>query len=193
MPDYRRFYRSGGTYFFTVVTEGRAPILCEPAARNILRTAIDRCRKSHSFELIATVLLPDHLHAIWKLPDGDIGYSERWASIKAEFTTNWVATGGQEQGRSASRVRNRRRGIWQRRFWEHVIRDEDDFERHLHYIHFNPVKHGLAKCPHDWTYSTFQKWVKMGIYEPDWSCVCNGRQRPSALFDDVKHPEEWGE
>ena len=97
------------------------------------------------------VLLPDHLHAIWTLPTGESNYPLRWAWIKKEFTKGWLAAGGAEQPVSASKIRNGRRGIWQRRFWEHTISDEADFEAHVEYVHFNAVRHGLVDCPHDWT------------------------------------------
>ncbi len=94
------------------------------------------------------VLLPDHLHTIWTLPKGDIDFSERWNQIKRGFTVAWLANGGDEHVITASRQANRRRGIWQRRFWEHLIRDRDDYNQHLDYIHYNAVKHGHAACPH---------------------------------------------
>jgi putative transposase len=181
MPDYRRIHRSGGTYFFTVVTERRSPFLCDPAARRILHAAFDACRASRPFEIDAIVLLPDHLHAIWTLPDGDADYSTRWASIKAQFTRAWLGSDGarSEQPRTNSRIRHRHRGLWQRRFWEHTIRDEDDLNRHLDYVHYNPVKHGLARCPHKWPYSSFAKWVCRKGYEPEWCCgVTTTRSNP---------------
>jgi len=164
MPDYRRAFQPGGTFFFTVVTYGRAPFLCHEPARRILRNAIDLCRAQHPFTIEAFVLLPDHLHAIWTLPPGDVDFSTRWGKIKKAFTTKWRAEGGKEASVSESLSRNRRAGIWQRRFWEHLIRDEADFARHLDYIHYNPVKHGCAPCPHDWPYSTFNRWTSRGAY-----------------------------
>jgi putative transposase len=119
----------------------------------------------------AVVLLPDHLHAIWTLPEGDAGYSVRWKRIKEEFTKNFIQAGGEEGPRSDSRLRRQERGIWQRRFWEHTIRDEDDFEEHFNYVHYNPVKHRLVRYPRDWPYSSFHRWVKLGAYPPDWSCL----------------------
>ena len=175
MPDFRRAFQPGGTFFFTVVTEGRAGILCDDLARSILRTAIDECRKTRPFRLDAMVLLPDHTHTMWTLPADDTDYATRWAAIKAKFTHDWLAAGGAEQRRTGSRVHERRRGVWQRRFWEHLIRDDDDYARHLDYIHYNAVKHGYSTCPHAWPYSTFEKWVKKAVYEPTWSCGCDGR------------------
>jgi len=114
------------------------------------------------------------LHAIWTLPDNDGDFSTRWAAIKAYFTREWLSHGGKERPRSPSRITHRTRGVWQRRFWEHAIRDETDFETHLHYVHYNPIKHGLARCAHAWPYSTFEKWVKADVYEAVWQCECTG-------------------
>jgi putative transposase len=153
------------------VTEGRAPILCEDLARISLRQAISGCRVHLPFQIVAFVLLPDHLHVIWTMPHGDADYSTRWAWIKKEFTKAWLAGGGTEQPSNESRRRAGRRGVWQRRFWEHCIRDELDLERHCDYIHYNPVKHGLARRPGDWAYSTFHRFVRDGHYPVDWGCT----------------------
>jgi len=131
------------------------------------------CKAKHPFTIVALVLLPDHLHTIWTLPEEDADFSTRWSILKTCFTLAWLAAGGGEGAISSSRRRNRRRGVWQRRFWEHRIRDQDDFNRHLNYIHYNPVKHGLARCPHAWPHSTFGKWVKRGAYRTDWCCGCH--------------------
>ena len=179
---YRRARWPGGTYFFTLITENREPFLCEPAAREILRKAIVACQTARPFTTDAMVLLPDHLHAIWTLPEGDTDYSGRWASIKAGFTRAWINRSGREQGRSASRVRHRRRGVWQRRFWEHLIRDSDDLSAHLDYVHYNPVKHGYVACPHLWPHSTFHRWAREGFYEHAWKCVCNGGMVTPPIF-----------
>jgi putative transposase len=111
------------------------------------------------------------------LPDGDDDFPTRIAAIKAQFTHSWLAAGGAEQPRTGSRVASRRSGVWQRHFWEHLIRDQDDFNAHLDYLHYNPVKHGLAKCPHQWPYTSFHKWVASDGYEPNWQCTCD-RQTP---------------
>jgi putative transposase len=155
-------------FFFTLVTEQRAPILIEPLARRSLRRAFLDCRSRRPFHLVAVVLLPDHLHTVWSLPRGDTEYSLRWAWIKKEFTKSWLVGGGREQAVSDSRHRNRRKGVWQRRFWEHCIEDEDDLERHIDYIHYNPVKHGLVPAAKDWPYSSFHRFAKLGAYPPDW-------------------------
>jgi putative transposase len=139
--------------------------------------------------LDAIVLLPDHLHAIWTLPPGDADFSIRWAAIKADFTRHWIAAGGNEQRRTGSRLHERRRGVWQRRFWEHHIRDEADFQHHLDYLHYNPVKHGLASCPHAWPYSTFDQWVAQRAYESQWMCACGGQSVKPAPFNDLEAGE----
>jgi putative transposase len=176
-------------YFFTVVTEGRAPILCTDAALSALRSATRDCQAAHPFEVVATVLLPDHLHAIWRLPENDSDFAIRWRSIKSAFTHGWLAAGGAEQPRSASRQRHRRRGVWQRKFWEHHIRDDADYAKHLDYIHYNPVKHAHAACPHAWPWSTFNKWVRRSVHEPTWCCACEGR---TATRPDLGGLEEAG-
>jgi putative transposase len=148
MPNYRRAIQPGGTFFLTLVTERRAPLFATDNARALLRSSITNCQKFHPFLLLAIVLLHDHLHLLITLPDGDSDFSRRITSIKSTFTRSFLAAGGTEQSRSRSRLRQRTRGIWQRRFWEHTIRDEDDRIRHLDYIHYNPVKHQYVDCPH---------------------------------------------
>jgi putative transposase len=170
MPNYRRHYLPGGSYFFTVVTEYRAKILGSELARSCLRKAIKDCQVRWAFETVAFVLLEDHLHALWTLPEGDDRYSLRWSWIKKEFSKTYLAGGGQEQKRRASKRTRRERGFWQRRFWEHSLRDEQDFEKHVDYIHYNPVKHKLVTCPKDYPYSTFHSYVKQGVYDSSWGC-----------------------
>jgi putative transposase len=142
MSNYRRAYVAGGSFFFTLVTERRVPIFRSKIACDCLGTALRDCQKRWSFRLDALVLLDDHLHAMWTLPDGDTDYSMRWGFIKKEFIKAWLLADGIEQPRSKSRVQQRRRGLWQRRFWEHALRDENDYARHFDYLHYNPVKHG---------------------------------------------------
>lgn len=185
MPSYRRAHAPGGTFCFTLVTESRAPIFESEHARRLLHDAIAECAKRRPFVLDAIVLLPDHGHMLMTLPEGDGGYSMRLAAIKATFTRSYLAGGGVEQVRSAARVAKRRRGVWQRWFWEHLIRDQDDFNAHLNYIHYNPVKHGLAKCPHAWTFSSFHRWVERGGYAADWQCTCNGQPNVPPRFDSL--------
>lgn len=172
MADYRRCYVPGGPFFFTVVTErrGRAPILGNDVARDLLRAACREGRQRWPFRIDALVLLGDHLHAIWTRPPDDADCSKRWGAIKKHFTQSWLVAGGSEQSQSASRSRYRRRGVWQRRFWEHTLRDERGYVRHFDYLHFNPVKHGLVACLRAWPYSSFHVWVERGIYDPHWGC-----------------------
>lgn len=170
MPNYRRASIPGGTFFFTLVTNGRRRFLCTPHARKILREAILECRAERPFQINAMVLLPDHLHAIWSLPRGDTDYSKRWGIIKSIFTKNWLNSGGSESSISEARQKEHRRGVWQPRFWEHIIEDGDDFERHFDYIHFNPVKHKLVRSLCEWEWSTFHRWVREGVYPQHWGC-----------------------
>jgi len=170
VPNYRRAFVPGGCFFFTLVTAKRRPILCTDLGRSSLRRAIQSARARWPFRMNAIVLLPEHLHSIWTLPPGDTDYSRRWGWIKREFTIAWLAEGGSETHVSGSQGEGRRRGVWQRRFWEHDIRDEHDFANHCDYIHYNPVKHGHVQCPRDWPHSTFVRFVEAGDYGPDWGC-----------------------
>ena len=168
MADYRRWYMPGGTYFFTVVTYRRRRIFRDPRAAERLGAVLREVRRDAPFETVAIALLWDHLHCIWTLPEGDSDYSMRWNAIKKVFTAGWLACGGVELAQPASRVAKGERGVWQRRFWEHVIRDEDDLERCCDYIHFNPAKHGYVARPADWPWSSFPRFVAAGHYPPDW-------------------------
>jgi putative transposase len=171
MSDYRRWRVSGGTYFFTLVTANRLPILTTDVGRKLLRNAIDHVQAERPFQIEAMVLLPDHLHAVWQLPRNDADYSQRWSSIKERFTREWIKSGGVEAATSASRAAHRERGVWQRRFWEHTCRDETDIERALDYIHWNPCKHGLVRRVVDYPWSTFSRYVTAGHYPSDWGCT----------------------
>jgi len=164
---YRRAAIPGVTYFFTLVTEHRRPLFQTLSAVSAFDDAVAAVRARHNFEIEAQVILPDHLHTMWTLPDGDADFSMRWRLIKGRFTRSYVRTFG-ALPRSASRHRKQEQGIWQRRFWEHLVRDEKDFGAHLDYIHYNPVRHGLVAAPRDWPHSTFTKWVAQGTYEADW-------------------------
>jgi putative transposase len=158
----------GGSYFFTVVTYRRAKLFSHETARTLLGNVFRECAAAWPFETAAIVLLPDHLHTIWTLPPGDANYPARWSWIKKEFTKAWLAASGREQRPTAGVRREHRRGIWQRRYWEHTIEDEDDFERHFDYLHFNPVKHGYVRSPCEWPWSSFHRWVKAGVYDRAW-------------------------
>jgi len=175
MPNYIRRYAPGGTFFFTVITHDRRPLFSSSVARTSLREAVLEVQEKWPFELVATVLLPQHWHCVWTLPNGDFDYSKRWGLIKSRFTKRWLAAGGHSLTVSLARVRHHERGVWQKRFWEHKIRDEEDFIRHVNYIHYNPVKHRLTRYPHQWPHSSFGQWVSEGYYKRDWHCVCNGK------------------
>lgn len=164
MPNYLRTYIPGGTYFFTLATLNRRPILLEPEIRTALQQAVHLTRKRYPFHIDAWVLLPDHLHCIWTLPEGDDQYGTRWSLIKRHVTQSAKFY----SAATPSRMTRREGGLWQRRFWEHAIRNENDFERHANYIHWNPVKHRLAKTVSEWPYSTFHRYVRQGVYAPDW-------------------------
>lgn len=121
------------------------------------------------FRINESVLLPDHLHALWSLPSGDEDYSQRWGWSKKKLTKSWLVLGGREQTRTAGRVRDRRRAVWQPKFWEHTLETEQDFERHFDDVHHNPVKHGLVNCPRDWPWSSFHRWVRAGVSPENWA------------------------
>jgi putative transposase len=158
---YRRAYIDGGTYFFTVVTFKRRRFLTDPHCLPILREAIIEVRKRFPFTIDAWVLLPDHMHCLWTLPPEDADFSKRWGLIKALFSSRVRPFLHKAELLTATRSKNRETTIWRRRFWEHLIRDEDDFRRHADYIHFNPVKHGLVDKVRNWPYSTFHRFVKV--------------------------------
>jgi putative transposase len=168
MPNYRRLHIQGGTFFFTVVIYNRRRILLDEPIRLALRSAVTETRKTMPFRSDAWVLLPDHMHCIWTLPPNDDNYPLRWALIKQEVTRAYRKVYGEAQQLSLSRLKRRESSLWQRRFWEHQIRDERDFVRHVDYIHWNPVKHGLVTQAGEWPYSTFHRYVKEGVYTPDW-------------------------
>jgi putative transposase len=162
MPRYIRAKTKGNVFFFTVVLAERSS--------SLLVDEIDRLRKIYRmvqqrqpFETIAVCVLPDHIHVLWALPEGDADFSTRWSLIKSGFSR------GLDPGsRSASKVGKREKGIWQRRYWEHAIRDDADFERHVDYIHFNPVKHGHVTRVRDWPHSSFHRYVERGLLTVDW-------------------------
>lgn len=168
MSRYRRSLAGGATFFFTVNTYRRTRLLTYPNVRAALRDAIERTRSTLPFTIDAWVLLPDHLHAIWTLPEGDAAYGKRWGIIKAQVSRACMHLIENGTQRRLSRIKRRELDFWQRRFWEHQIRDDRDFERHVDYIHYNPVKHGLVNQVVDWPYSTFHRYVIRGIYPRDW-------------------------
>lgn len=164
MPNYRRAFVPDGCWFFTVnLLERRQSLLVDHIAT--LRDAVARTRRDYPFEIEAFVVLPDHLHAIWTLPPGDANFSTRWRLIKTRFAKSLP----KQERLSAVRERRGERGIWQRRFWEHLIRDEADYARHVEYCCINPVKHGLVSRVQDWPYSSFHRDVRGGIFPIDWA------------------------
>ncbi len=171
MSNYRRWYVPGGTYFFTCVTHRRIPFLTYPLARKTLRQAIKTVQHKFPFKVVAIVLLPDHWHTVWSLPPGDMRYPTRWRRIKEEFTKQWLARRGPEMLQSTSRDKHHMRGIWQKRYWEHTIEDEQDLERCVDYLHWNPRKHNLVDNLREWRWSSFHRFVAAGQYEPAWGSV----------------------
>ena len=167
MSKYHRLFVPGGTYFFTVVTHNRRPLLTTEIARELLREAIHRERKERPFTIHAIVLLPDHLHTVWELPSGDFNYSLRWRRIKTDFTRAWIQQTRWTPPTTASQDKREERSLWQRRFYEHTCRDEDDFKRCIDYVHVNPLKHGLVERVADWKWSSFHRFVKLGEYSPN--------------------------
>ncbi len=163
---YRRLRIEGASYFFTVVTYKRQQLLkCDDAVA-LFVTALRAVQSAHPFELDAYVILPDHLHMIWTLPDGDSDYPMRWRQIKSAFTRSFEAKDGEVI--SPSRKSKSENAVWQRRYWEHTIAGDADFSAHVEYIHFNPVKHKLAMAPRSWPHSSFHQWVARGQYDINW-------------------------
>ena len=168
MSRYRRATTEGASYFFTVNTYRRRAILTHPAVRLALREAIEHTRRSLPFVIDAWVLLPDHLHTIWTLPEDDAAFGKRWGIIKSFVSRKCTQVFDIDEPRSESRIKRRENDFWQRRFWEHQLRDEIDYARHVDYIHFNPVKHGYVTRAIDWPYSTFHKFVLRAAYPDNW-------------------------
>jgi putative transposase len=168
MPEYKRMICPGGTYFFTLITYQRQRIFSTSKPKSLLYESIEHVRSLHPFTIEAYCILPDHLHFIWRLPNGDANYSMRISQIKRHFSKKYVAMFGLSFNKSESRDKRRELTIWQRRFWEHWIRDEDDLNRHIDYIHFNPVKHGVVDRVYKWNDSSFHDYVKAGFYDPSW-------------------------
>ena len=168
MSRYRRSQTSGARYFFTVVTYRRQAILCDAPIREALRNAIATTRAKRPFTIDAWVLLPDHLHTIWTLPPGDADFATRWAVIKRQVSVTCANNYRRGDWIGPSKQKHRESTLWQRGYWERQIRDEKDFERHMDYIHFNPVKHGLCKQVSEWPYSTFHRYVEQEVYPINW-------------------------
>jgi len=163
MPEYRRNRVPGATYFFTVNLRDRR---CDLLVTQIdaLREAMRAVRKRSPFHVDAWVVLPDHMHCLWTLPEADADFPGRWRDIKTAFSKSLPPI----EQRSTVMFRRGERGIWQRRYWEHTIRDQRDYAVHMDYVHFNPVKHGLVDRPTDWPFSSFRRCVARGLYSADW-------------------------
>jgi putative transposase len=174
MTEYRRPWLPGCTWFFTVNLAQRRDNRLLIERIDLLRSAFRDVRLRHPFQMEAVVILPDHLHCIWTLPPDDSDFSSRWSLIKSQFSrgiekSEWV---------SQSRFKRGERGIWQRRFWEHLIRNDEDFNRHVDYIHWNPIKHGWADSVTDWPHSSFHDYVRRGLYPEGW-----GSKDPGSIED----------
>ncbi|KTD35424.1 Transposase IS200 like protein [Legionella moravica] len=162
MVTFRRDYTPGGTYFFTLVLNNRKSQLLTSQI-NLLGEAFRKVKQKYPFCTEAIVVLPDHIHTVWKLPDNDFNYSLRWHQIKSNFTKSLI--------KEHVKIIKDQRGeysLWQRRFWEHRIRDESDLQSHIDYIHFNPVKHGYVTSAKEWPYSSFHRYVQNGTLPENW-------------------------
>jgi len=151
---YRRAKLKGGCYFFTVVTNNRVPFFLNNEAIDVLREGFKNVISKYPFTINAIVILPNHIHAIWTLPKDDCDFSLRWRLIKTYVTKHSIG--------------NLAGGVWQNRFWEHQIKDDVDYQNHVDYIHYNPVKHGFVNSPKDWVYSSFNRFVEKGAYAKNW-------------------------
>lgn len=168
MPNYRRLRVPGGCYFFTVnLLERKNTLLVDHI--DLLRESVRLCKQKLPFHIDAWVVLPEHMHCIWTLPEGDDDFSRRWKLIKTHFSKGLP----KNERRTKIRIKRGERGIWQRRFWEHTIRDDRDYALHLDYLHFNPVKHGWVKTVMEWPFSSFHRYQQLGIYPPKWTTAIN--------------------
>ncbi|MCA2999885.1 MAG: transposase [Rhodocyclaceae bacterium] len=173
MSRYRRSLADGATFFFTVnLADRKSNLLVREIDR--LRRAFQITQSRHPFETVAICVLPEHLHAIWALPTGDANFGGRWRAIKRLFSSGLPAA----PRLSESKILKREKGVWQRRFWEHQIRDELDLQRHVDYIHHNPVKHGYVERVVDWPHSSFHRYVRNGILAANWGYAGDEPQGP---------------
>ena len=179
MPNYRRNFVAGGTFFFTLATNKRRPILASDLARASLRQSLREVCGRRPFSITAIVLLPDHLHTVWTMPPGFANYPLLCRQVKSRFTQLYLEGGGVESGVSISRDLKGERGVWQRRYYEHTVRDERDLKRCVDYVHVNPLKHRLVERVRDWPWSSFHRYVRLGEYPPDWG------------DDPTFHGDEW--
>ena len=162
--DYRRVWHPGGTYFFTVNLHRRKGNSLITDHIEELRQVVRSVKERFPFTIHGWLVLPEHMHVLMELPQGDSNFATRWRLIKSDFSK----LNPKDEYRSDVRQRRGERGIWQRRYWEHLVRDEADFRAHIDYIHFNPVKHGHVGKVSDWPFSTFHRLVKQGVYPSDW-------------------------
>jgi putative transposase len=176
--QYRRSRAKGASFFFTVVTHDRRRFLCEESNVTLLQDSFRYVIDRHPFSVDAFVLLPEHLHCIWTLPENDGDFSTRWRLIKGCFSRKYKDEF--KGSRTISHLNKQGQTIWQQRFWEHQIRDEEDLIRHVEYIHYNPVKHGLVKSPSRWRHTTFHRYVEQGLYHVDW-----GAEREIIFHDSI--------
>ena len=158
MPNYRRYCVKGGTYFFTVVTYRRQPIFNDASSISLLRQSFKVTKQRKPYTVLTLVVLPDHLHTIWKMPEDEHDFPSRWRTIKASFSIEY----------HKQHAETRDQPLWQRGYWEHLVRDENDLYHHLDYIHYNPVKHGYVNAPREWKNSSFQRYITEGLYEKTW-------------------------
>ena len=168
MPNYRRAKIPGALYFFTLVTYQRHHIFVDKGTISLLKRNFQRIRNDYPFSTEGIVVLPDHLHVLWSLPENDADFPLRWRLLKTLFTKEYLQDQDEPYLSSISRQRKGERAVWQRRYWEHYIRDKADMRRHLEYIHYNPVKHGYTRRPSDWPWSSFHRYVDRGWYDETW-------------------------
>jgi len=161
MSNYRRSFTPGACFFFTVVTHKRINYFSNKSNINLLRKAFHYVKNKHPFAIEAIVVLPDHLHTLWQLPENDSNYSLRWRLIK-HYVSSHIKTSSNHR---------REKQVWQRRFWEHEIRNEIDWRNHMDYIHYNPVKHGYVTLAQEWEYSSICKAMEKGWYDKSWGCT----------------------
>ena len=170
---YRRFIHPGGTYFFTVVTYNRKKIFYEDDAISLFMESITYVQKNHPYKILAYCICPDHIHMIWTLPEKDGDFPARWRLIKSHFSRHWKKE--HQIAKTSSRKNKKEQMIWQRRYWEHYIRDDNDLKKHIEYIIYNPVKHGYVDAPCKWKYSNFMDFVDKGLYPVDWGMKINSK------------------
>jgi putative transposase len=185
VPQYRRARIPGSIIFITCVTYQRQPLFQDPRNIQRLRDALAQTKMERPFNILAAVILPNHLHFLWKLPENDCNYSARVGRMKVLFTRAFNTQATISNILSISRQKHREQGVWQRRFWERSLCDQKEINHYLNYIHYNPVKHGLVSCPHAWPYSSFSRYVDQGIYSANWACQCRGYLEEIPDFSDI--------